>query len=222
MLEIIGIIASILGIIGAIWSFIKFIFKLHFKRREEFKNICNIIEDSFQRWKALEYSNRGGSMISYDNFLIVNKYRSKFNKSNKEIKAFLLINAVQNGLGGNWGFWLKINNDNESIVSPLILMLDGSAGLRPLWRSACILEKIFSENVDKIYKFIPKSEKVYLKYESALSIILNHRIENEINKISKKGSLENRGKAQMLIEEFEKFSKEINAFTKEQTIFSKI
>jgi len=162
MVEQIGIIASILGIIGAVWAFIKFVFNPFFKRREEFKNICVVVEDSYKRWQELDFSSRGGAMISHADFLIVNKYRSKFKRKNSGLKSYLFRNAIQNGLGGNWGYWLDMNNDNKSILIPLFLALDKSGGLRPAWRSAYILEKIFQQNVDEIDSFIGKNKTMQI------------------------------------------------------------
>jgi hypothetical protein len=220
MSDKIGLIASVLGIIGAIVAFVQCIFKPYFKRRVEFKNICIVVEYSFKRWKELDYSTRGGAMISDEKFLVVNKYRLKFKKKNSEIKAYLFINAIQKGLGGNWGFWLDMNKDNKSIILPLILTLNKSAGLRPAWRSAFILEKIFLRNIDKIDSFVEENEKFHINNNSILDIIKNNKVESELLKISKKGTNEEREKLQYVIEEFEKFSKEINTFTKEQTIIN--
>ena len=218
MVEQIGIVASILGIIGAVWAFIKFVFNPFFKRREEFKNICVVVEDSYKRWQELDFSSRGGAMISHDDFLIVNKYRSKFKRKNSGLKSYLFRNAIQNGLGGNWGYWLDMNNDNKSILIPLFLALDKSGGLRPAWRSAYILEKIFQQNVDEIDSFIGKNKTMQINNNPILDIIKNKKVESEIHNMIKKGKKEEREKIQYLIEEFEKFSKEIDAFTNRQTI----
>jgi hypothetical protein len=218
MIEQIGIVASILGIIGAIWAFIKFVFNPFFKRREEFKNICVVVEDSFTRWQKFDFSLRGGAMISPNDFLIVNKYRSKFNGKSSELKSYLFRNAIQNGLGGNWGYWLEMNKDNESILLPLFLALDKSGGLRPTWRSAFILEKIFQHNVNEIDSFIAKYEKLKLNNHAIFDIIKSKKVESEILNKSKKGKKEEKEKMPFLIDELEKFSKEIDTFTKTQTI----
>lgn len=218
MVEQIGIIASIIGIIGAVWAFIKFVFNPFFKRREEFKSICVVVEDSYKRWQELDFSSRGGAMISHDDFLIVNKYRSKFKRKNAGLRSYLFRNAIQNGLGGNWGYWLEMNKDNESILLPLFLALDKSGGLRPAWRSAYILEKIFQQNVNEIDSFIAKNEKLQINNNLILNIIKDRKVEAEIKNILKKGKKEEREKLQYLIEEFDKFSIEIDAFVKTQTI----
>lgn len=218
MIEQIGIIASILGIIGAVWAFIKFVFNPFFRHREEFKNICAVVEDSHKRWQELDFSSRGGAMISHDDFLIVNKYRSKFKRESPELKSYLFRNAIQNGLGGNWGYWLEMNNDNKSILIPLFLALDKSGGLRPAWRSAYILGKIFQQNVDEIDSFIGENKSIQINSNPILDIIKSKKVESEIHNIIKKGKKEEREKIQYLIEEFEKFSKEIDDFTKTQTI----
>lgn len=218
MIEQIGIVASILCIIGAVWAFIKFVFNPFFKRREEFKNICVVAEDSYKRWQALNFSSRGGAMISPNDFLIVNKYRSKFKGKSSELKSYLLRNAIQNGLGGNWGYWLEMNKDNKSILLPLFLALDKSGGLRPAWRSAYILEKIFQYNIDEIDSFIAVHEELKINGQAILDIIKSKKVESEILNKSKKGKKEEKERMPFLIDEFEKFSKEIDAFTKTQTI----
>jgi len=215
-------IASVIGLIGALIAVVQFIFKPIIKKCNEFKNICSVVEESFKRWKELEYSVRGGTMISHDYFILVNKYQSKFNKKDKELKSFLLRNAIQNGLGGNWGSWLYLNKDNETIILPLILTLNCSAGLRPVWRSAIILEKIFSKNSSLFDAFIPEKEKNNLSLETIVTVIKNRGVTDLVYDISKNGSKVNREKAQMVIEEFEVFSKELTAFAKEQTIIMEL
>lgn len=218
MIEKIEIVATFLGIIGAIWAFIKFVFNPFFKKREEYKNICIMVGDSYKRWKELEYSVRGGAMVSHDDFLIVNKYRSKFKNKTPEIKTYLFRNAIQNGLGGNWGLWLDMNKDNKLILLQLFLSLDKSGGLRPAWRSAFILEKLYFKKPSEIDKFVSENEKFHLNNKYFLDIIKNSFVENEIQKLSKKGTKEEKEKLEFIEEEILKFSKPINNFTKHQTI----
>ncbi len=218
MIEKIGILASILGILGTIWAFIKFVFNPYFKNREEYKNICIVVNDSYKRWKDLSFSARGGAMISHDDFLTVNKYRHKFKKKNSEIRAYLLRNAIQNGLGGNWGFWLDMNKNNSNILLPLFLILDKSAGLRPLWRSAFILEKIFLRNINELDRFVTENKRISTNDKSILEIIRNNSVETEMLKLVKQGTKEEKTKIKYVIEECKTFSKEIDDFTKEQSI----
>ena len=218
MFEGIEIAATIIGIIGAIWAFIKFVFNPFFKKREEFKNICNVVNDSYERWKELGYTVRGGSMVSHDDFLIVNKYRSKFKNMSPEIKTYLLRSAIQNGLGGNWGFWINMNKDNKLILYHLFLSLDKSGGLRPAWRSAYILEKIYSNKSAEIDKFVAENEEFHLNQKYFLDIIKNNSVEKELQKLSKKGTKEEKEKLKFIEEEILKFSKQINDFVKYQTI----
>ncbi len=218
MFEKIEITATIIGIIGAIWAFIKFIFNPFFKRRDEYKNICNVVNDSYDRWKELGYTVRGGSMVSHDDFLIVNKYRSKFKNTSPEIKAFLLRNAIQNGLGGNWGFWINMNKDNKLILLYLFLSLDKSGGLRPAWRSAYILGKIYANKSIEIDKFIFDNKEFNLKQNFFIEIIKDNSVEKELQKLLKKGAKEEKEKLRFIEEEISKFSKQVNEFTNNQTI----
>ena len=218
MIEIIGLIASIIAIIGALITGFQFVFKPYIRKRNELKKICTIVDENFKRWKELEYSGRGGTMISHDDFIMINKYRSTFNNKDKELRSFLLRNAIQNGLGGEWGKWLNMNRDNEKIILPLIIILKGSSGLRPAWRTAVILEKIFSANIETLDTYIPEKEKDNTSLISIVNIIKNKGIADMLNNLSQNGLKEDRDKAKMVLEEFETFSKELNDFAKEQTI----
>lgn len=218
MLEKIEIIYSILGIIGAIIAFIKFALNPYIKRKEEFRIINNVINSSYYRWKELNFSVRGGTMIPHDIFLIVNKYRFKFKNQSKEMKAYLFRNAIQNGLGGDWGFWLDMNKDNENILMPLFLALDNPSEIRPAWRSAYILEKIFSKNIDKIDLFIDQSQINIINCKSMLDIVRKKTVEQEILRLSEKGTKEEQEKLKDVIEEIKIFIKMSYAFEKEQSI----
>lgn len=218
MSDTIGFIASILGIIGAIVASVQFLFKPYLKRKQQYKKVKNMVDERFKRWKELNYSMRGGSMIEREDFLLVNKHRSELIKLNDEVNAYILRNAIQNGLSGDWGNWLIENRDNDKITTPLIISLDESAGLRPAWRSSMILEKLFRNSPASIYNYIPDSIKDNPRIKSAIKIIEQEATSKELNRIIKNGSLENRKKVQMVMEEFELFSDKLDAFMKEQTI----
>lgn len=219
IIKLIEFAASVISIMGWGWASIKFVFKPYFKNRMEYEKICIVVKDCFKRWNELNYSARGGAMISHDDFLIVNKYRKRFKNKNLELKAYLFRNALQNGLGGNWGYWLYLNKDNVKIISPLVLGLNKSAGFRPNWRSAYILEKLFLKNIDKLDLFV-NAEKLQINDKSILEIIKNNKVESEIHRMSIKGTKEEKEKIQLVIEELDKFSKDIDAFAKEQTIIT--
>jgi hypothetical protein len=177
-----------------------------------------VVNDSYERWKELGYTVRGGSMVSHDDFLIVNKYRSKFKNKSPEIKAYLLRNAIQNGLGGNWGFWIDMNKDNKLILLHLFLSLDKSGGLRPAWRSAYILEKIYSNKSSEINKFISENKEFNLNQKYFLDLIKGNSVEKELQKLTKRGTKEEKEKLRFVEEEILKFSKPANEFSKYQTI----
>ncbi len=220
MVEKIGTLASILGILGAIWAFIRFIFNPYFKKREEYKNICIVVNDSYKRWKELNFSARGGAMVSHNDFLVVNKYRYKFRKKSPEIRAYLLRNAIQNGLGGNWGFWLNMNKNNNNILLYLFLILDKSAGLRPMWRSAFILEKLFLRNTNELDRFVIENKKINIENKTILEIIRNNSVEEDMYNLVKNGTSEEKEKIKYVIEECKTFSKEVDDFTKKQSIIT--
>lgn len=218
MMRNIEIISSILGSIGIILGFIKFVLNPYLIRKEEFKTIRNIVYDSYNRWKELKFYNRGENKIPKESFLIINKYRSKFTNEIKEIKAYLLRNAICYGASGNWGFWLDMNKDNEYILMPLFLALDKSLGNRPAWRSAYILEKIFSKNIEKIDLFISKIDIDIENCKSILDSIREKTVEQEILRLSKEGTMEEREKLKDVIVEIKIFLQESNKFAKEQSI----
>lgn len=218
MFDTIGFIASVLGIIGAIVATVQFVFKPYLKRRQQYKEIKNIVDDRFKKWKEYNYSIRGGSMIDPEDFLLVNKYRSKFTKLDEEMKAFILRNSIQNGLSGDWGSWLIENKDNDKIIIPLIISLDESSGLRPVWRSSIILEKLFNNSPASIYNYIPASFESDPRIKSTIKIIEQKATNKELNRVFKSNSSENKKKAQMVIKELEIFSKKVDEFMKEQTI----
>jgi len=214
MSEIIGIIASVIGIATFIWGIYKFI------GQTEYKKIFKVIDEHFQRWKESDYSSRGGTLIEYSRFLKINRFRSKFRKVEKDKMAFLLRNAVQNGMGGQWGKWLAMNTNNEKIVEPLILALDGTAGEKPMWRSAYILEKIFTKEINQVAVQL-KPELMNNEYvKLAIEVIRTTGVEKYLENILQNKNEQGKRKsdAQLLLQEIEAFSKEIDNFTIKQSV----
>lgn len=211
----IEIIATICGILGTLWALIKFVFKPYFKRRDEYKFILNQVEESCKRWIELKYSGRGGTLISNENFLIANKYRSKFTLKSNEIRAFLLRNAIQNGLSGSWGNWLDMNKNNKQIIWPLIITLDESSGSRPMWRSSLILAQIFSNQIEKINDFIPDQID---KSRFNLRLIKKDEIEKELFTLNVSNNEDIKRKIGMVMDEYNRFSSMLDNFKQEQTI----
>lgn len=212
MSEIIGLIASVIGIATFIWGIVKLIVWT------EYKKILKVIDAHFQRWEESDFSSRGGTLIEYSKFLEINRFRSKFRKAEKDRMAFLLRNAVQNGMGGQWGKWLTMNTNNEKIVYPLILSLDGTAGEKPMWRSAYILEKIFrkdiSQVVDRLNPELENNENVKL----AIKIMSMTGVEKYLENILQSEQGKRKSDAQLLLQEIKTFSKEIDNFTIKQSI----
>lgn len=216
MKETMYVIAFLFGISATIWATIKFLLLPFF----EYRRILSVIKAKFLIWNSLDYPIQKDSMISQNNCLIINKYRSKFQKSDHKLKTFLLINAIQNGLSGDWGNWLCINKDNDTIICPLILFLTESAGLRAAWRSSFILEKVFQHDLPQFYTCIPNHLKYDRKIQDAIATIEKLGTEEELRWIVRNGSAENKKKAQRILEEKEKYASEIEEFAHQQTIIN--
>jgi transcriptional regulator with XRE-family HTH domain len=118
-----------------------------------------LVNRHYQRWLSQKYHMRGGSAISYEDFLNVNSFRSAFAKESKTKRAFLLRCAIQNGMGGEWGKWLIVNTDNEEIVYPLMMALSNSKGQGPIWRAAIILEKTFGTEIDTAFDLLNEEDR---------------------------------------------------------------
>lgn len=218
MTEKIQIIAAVLGIIGAVWTFVRFVFTPYFRRNEEFKEILALVFDYFGRWKALGYSLGKGTLIPDDKFMIVNKYRTKFKNQEQDLKSFLLRNAIQYGQGGCWGLWLDMNKDNPAVLPTLILALNTSAGQRPAWRSAFILEKIYRINPLKMQAHFKIKNKLDINQKYFLNLIQETKVEKEWYRLYKKMSSEEKEKFAHFREELSIFSDQVNDFAKKQTI----
>jgi len=213
--EIIGIIASIIGIVGFVWVIIKFVF---INRKRDYKDVNNIIDEHFAVWKRVNFSSRGNSLINYKDFKKVNKFRSKLVKNDKDKMAFLMRCAVQNGMGGAWGHWLVLNKNNEKIVTPLILALDGMAGYQPRWRSAYILEKTFGKSINQVFEKLDTNMKKNEDIKFVFHVMFNEGVEKYLQNVSKGTQKELKLKAQRVLQEIEVFFKEVNQYIKEQTI----
>lgn len=218
MVKFISVVSAIIGIISAIFALVKYLFYPYFRQLYEYKEISALVKDRYERWNALGSSARGETMISRNDFIIINKYRSKFYRKSPEIRAYLLRTAIVNGLSGEWGCWLDMNKDNRKILFPLFLALNRSAGLRPQLRSALILEKIFLGNADKIDLYINKYQLYSILKEPIVNVIKTNSVEKEIMRLNNEGNKDEKEKSGFVIKEIEHFLENVIIFTKEQTI----
>lgn len=217
MKDDIEIVSALIAIVIALFSFVQFVFKPYFRRKNEFVRINLIVNDNFKLWKELNNNFRGGAIIKNDDFNIVNKYRKKYTTKSDDIKAFLLLNAIQNGVSGLWGKWLNINTTNDEILQYLFSLLDESAGVRLAWRSALILEKLYEKHPISLSYLFPKTDNK--KTNDALNLISQKSVINHITKISQKGSpLDLNQKANMVLNEYRIFEKDIEKFVQNQQV----
>ena len=179
--------------------------------------MVNIISNKNQRWKDLNYTARGDALFSYNEFLNVNKLRDYLSDLDKDELAYLLRCSIQNGMGGEWGRWLRVNKDNEKIVTPLVVAINGIAGWRPMWRSAYVLEKIFGKDILVFFeKFKPELVEE-LRANEAIQAIVTVGIKKRLTLLS----IENHEKSKAalsVLDEIYTFSKEIEEFSENQII----
>lgn len=212
--EIIGAIASIIGIISVAFAIIKFLLRPYIERKREYKNVLEIIDEHFKKWKELGYLARSDSLIIGDNFSKINKYQYKLQKLNKERLSFLLRCAVQNGMNGKWGDWLILNKDNDKIVSALVRALDGSAGWRPIWRSAFILEKTFWKKTKYLFNQLPAEMQQNENIKFVFNVMNEQGVYEYLLSMSKSNNENIKPKAQLVLQEMEQFSVQIAEYIK--------
>jgi len=220
MKETLQITASILSIIGVIIAFLRWVLNPYLRKREDLKRLNAVITERYNLWEEQHCFAHKENLISPDNFININKYRNKFENKSEEVKAYLIRNAIQHGRTGNWGFWLDMVKDNKYIINPLFLALDKELQIRTAWRSAYILEKIFSQSIHKINQYIAESKIDAVKCKQTLDSIKNRSVKEEIIKLSKQGTKDERDKLKYVINEINIYTKEINTFTQEQTIIN--
>ncbi|MEK6616118.1 MAG: hypothetical protein AABZ32_08420, partial [Bacteroidota bacterium] len=148
----------------------------------------------------------------------INKFRPKFKKLEKEKMAFLLRNAIQNGMGGQWGKWLIVNQNNEKIIEPLVKSLKGNEGWRPMWRSAYVLEKTFGENIDKFFSQLDSGLKENSQIQSVIHVLNTAGVKTYLEGIAKNKQDGRSSKAQAFLQEIQTFHKQIEKYANEQTI----
>lgn len=214
--ENLDIVATAIVIITGSITIFAFFLNNYIKKRAEIKRIKSTVNDKFIRWKELDYCLRGHTQISNEDFYIINKNKKAFSRKNNELNAFLLINAIQNGAGGLWGKWLTSNAKNKMILKPLLWVLDESAGVRLVWRSALILEELYKISPTELKKHFPETDNQ--KLNENLLIIKEGRTHSAIKKVTTSKNVEIKNKANMVLSEYRIFKKDIEHFINIQEI----
>ena len=148
MIEVLGVIASVIGIVGALWALTRYVLRHRLQKEENYREVLEIVDEHYAKWKKGLYESRGDSLIRREKFVELNRFRERLCKLDEEKLAFLLRCAVQNGMSGEWGEWLILNKANSWMIPTLVRALRGEAGWRPVWRVASVLEKTYGRNMD--------------------------------------------------------------------------
>ena len=213
-MEIVGLIASVIGIISVFFAIIKFLLRPYIESKKEYKKILEIIDVHFKKWKELSYLARADSLIIGENFSKINKYQHKLQKLNKEKFSFLLRCAIQNGMNGKWGDWLVLNKDNEKIIPALVVALDGNAGWRPIWRSAFILEKTLGKKIKYLFNQMPDEMQQNENLKLVFKIINGQGVYEYLLSISEGNNGNIKSKAQLVLQEIDQFSVQLAEYIK--------
>jgi len=213
MIEIVGLVSSVIGILTFIWGIAKFA-----ARETEYKRIRKLIDEHYKTWKELGYILRGGAIVEKETVKRINKFRSKLKNIDDGQKSFLFRIAIQNGMIGEWGKWLLMNKHNSEIVEPLVKCLNGEEGWRPRWRSAYVLEKTFEKDINKVLGQLNSNLNKNDQTQLALHVINTDGVERYLKDISQDKQEERHKHAQALLQEIGAFSKQIEEYKKEQTL----
>jgi|GEM_PF-6727895 len=207
--DYIGLISSILGIVGALWGVVVLVFKPYFKKKEELGFITELIEDEYKRWKDIGYIERGDTHSIDGQFKRVDKYRKDLKSLPVEKLLYLFRCSLQNGMKGNWGKWLRLLPFSEDLILLLIEGIDGKTNLRPTWRRAFILQTIFKGKESLLRRVIPKTPGS----DELIQIIIANRLEEYLADLSKeKSSNELKPKAIAVLQEIKHFKNDVQLY----------
>jgi len=212
MIEVLGIVASIIGIAGAIWALMRYLLRHRLRKEESYREVLAMVDEHYAKWKKGPYESRGGSLISREKFDKVNRFRDRLRKLDEEKLAFLLRCAIQNGMSGEWGDWLILNKANINTLPTLTRALKGEAGWRPIWRSAYILEKTCGRNMDSILEKLSREERSNATIASTIDVIVEQGTKKYLRGLSMSGSPDMKKKAEMVLQEIECFSAQTNQY----------
>lgn len=215
MIETFNLIASIVAITGAAWAISKFFLRPYIEKEKRYKNLVETIEDHFNDWKTGRYYGIGGALVQEKKLVSeINKFRLRLLNLGDEKLAYLLRNAIQNGIKGDWGYWLVINKENGMILPALVSALDGLEGVRPKWRAAYILEKTFGDKISHFYERLPNEMKDNEEIRGAFEVMSSTGIEKHMLQIVTEGDKELKRKAKEVLKEIQVFSKYMEDYAK--------
>jgi hypothetical protein len=106
----------------------------------------------------------------------------------------------------------------EKIIYPLVIALSGTAGQRPMWRSAYILELTFGKDINVINRKFDSAilEKGNIKF--VLGLISTTGVNDYLEHIQQQEEDERKTPASLVLEEIEEFSKIVDRYVREQSI----
>jgi hypothetical protein len=217
MAETIGLVASVFGILGVLFALLRFLFKNNLQQKGNLKKINDLIETQFILWKERGYSSVGGTLIKNEELVSqIDHFRYKFKFSDNGMRAYMLRNAIQNGLVGNWGFWLLENKQNPIALLGIITALDGTTGERPRWRAGHILETMFDKNSTGLYTKLAEMYARENNIKCIFELIQSCGIKKHINDLIKDETidLKIRENAISTINEFVFYASQISDFAK--------
>jgi hypothetical protein len=184
------------------------------------QRLASIIDARFLRWIELRYTGRGSTLIPYDEFLVVNSSRSAFVEADKQKRAYLLRCAIQNGMGGQWGKWLLMNSENERIVEPLFVVLQGNSGWKPVWRAAYILQKTFGNRIASAISLLHETLRDSQDIMKVVNEIASHPTPDYLSSQITSANPQ-KANARMVLDEFRVFHSEIQDYANSQTVADK-
>jgi len=183
----------------------------------EYHDIVSLVMRQCESWKQANYSGRGNNLIDYETFKRVNKYRTQLARLDAECLAFLLRCAVQNGASGEWGPWLLLNRDNERIVYPLLIALNGAVGRKPMWRAGYILECTFGKIIESLRKRYSSEIDQSVNMQLVLNTIAGSGVLSYLNQLIQSDD-KRADDAIKLVDEIQGFQKDIAEYKQVQTV----
>ena len=153
MVEYLGIAASVIAILSAIFALRKRIFPKTAVASESLTKAEANFDYYFNKWMEAGYSTKHKYLISWDDFMQIDRHQKVFMaKKDENKRLFLLVCAVKNG---TWGEWWPEDIPWRRLVGALATLLNGEAGWRPVWRAAYLIEKLVNKNQTELIDLLP-------------------------------------------------------------------
>ena len=144
MIEILGVIASVIAVATAIFAVRKRLFPSKVVSSESLTKAKANFDYYFSQWRETDYGTKHKHLIPWDGFKEIGRHRKEFRSIEKEeARLFLFVCAVKHGL---WGDWWPGDVNKKSAILALAALLNGRAGWRPVWRAAYLIEKLSNED----------------------------------------------------------------------------